>query len=57
MRGGENFDNQVCDPVMRLVVTRHDKATPLIFKGVVDRKSGVSAVTVMREVWGLLAIS
>ena len=53
MRGVESFTSQVCDPVIELVVTLRDKADPLTVKGMVDRKGGVAAVGVMREVWEL----
>ena len=50
MRGGESFAGQVRYPVTEIVVMRRDKPTPLTVKGMVDGKSGVAAVTVMREV-------
>ena len=53
MRGGESFADQVRNPVTKLVVTCRDKTAPFSVKGVADGKSGVAAVTVMREVWGL----
>ena len=57
VRGGESFSGRVCDPVMMIVVTRREKVAPLTVKGITDGKSGVTAVTVMREVWELYAIS
>ena len=56
VRGGEIFAGQVRDPVTDLVVTRRGKASLLVVKGMVDGKSGVAAVAVMREFWGLYAI-
>ena len=53
MRGGEIFAGQVRDPVTERVVTRRDKAAPITVKVRVYGKSGVAAVTVTREVWGL----
>ena len=53
MIGGERFSGQVPDSVREFVVTRNDKAAPLTVKGISDGKSGVAAVAVMREVWGL----
>ena len=53
MRGGKIFSVQVRDPVMELVVKRRDKAAPLIFKGIVYSKGGISVVTEVREFWGI----
>ena len=53
MRGGESLDRQIHDPVTELIVTRRDETTPLAIKGVANRESGVAAVTVFGEVWGL----
>ena len=53
VRRGERFSSQVRNPVIYFVVTRRDQAAPLAVKGMVDGESGVAAVSVMREVWGL----
>ena len=53
MKRGENFSDQVHDPVMELVVTRRGKSAPLTVKGTPDRKCGVAAVAVMKEVGGI----
>ena len=37
-------------------MTRRDKAAPLAVKGMAYGKSGVSAITVMGEVWGIYAV-
>ena len=53
MRGGEIFTGQVRDPITELVVTRCDKSATLTVKVMANGKGGVTAVTVMREVWGI----
>ena len=53
MRGDESFPSQVRDPVTELVVPHRDKATPITLKGMADRRGGVAAIAVMREVWGI----
>ena len=53
VRGGESFSGQVRDPVTELIVMRCDKVAPLTVKGISNRKCGVAAFTVMREVWGI----
>ena len=53
VRRSEIFSSQVRNPVTELVVTRCDKAAPLIVKGLAYGKGSVAAVAVMREVWGL----
>ena len=53
MRGGEIFYGQVRNPVAELVVTRREKVAPLTVKGMEDIKGSVSAVAVVREVWGI----
>ena len=57
MRGGEDLACQIRDPVTELIVTRCDKADPLAIKGVAYGESGIAAVTVFGEVWGLNAIA
>ena len=51
MRGGESFSGQVRNPITEIVLTLCDKTALLTVKGVSDRKGGVAAVTVVREVW------
>ena len=53
MRGVESFSGQVLDPVTELVVTHCDKANPLTVKGMADRKSGIAAIAVVTEFWGI----
>ena len=53
MRGGEGLERQIRDPVTDLIVTRRDKAAPLAIKGVAYGESGIAAVTVFGEVWGI----
>ena len=53
MRRGEIFSGQVRDPVTYLFVTRRDKAALLAVKGMADGESGVAAVAIMMEVWGV----
>ena len=57
VRGGESPACQIRNPVMDLIVTRRDKATPLAVEGVANGNFGVAAVTVFGEVWGLKAIA
>ena len=49
----EGFSGQVRDPVTKLVVVCSDKASPLALKGMAYGESGIAAVTVMGELWGL----
>ena len=53
MRGGESLARQIHDPVMELIVTRRDEATPLAIEGVANKELGIAAVAVFGEVWGL----
>ena len=53
MRGGNIFSGQVCYPILDLVMTRCDKATPLAIKAVTDGEFGVASVKVIGEVWGI----
>ena len=53
MSWGEIFARQVREPVTELIVTRCDKAALLAVKGMVDGESGVAAVAIMMEVWGV----
>ena len=53
MRGVESIVGQVHNPVMELIVTRHDKDALFTVKGMEDIKVCVAAVVVMREVWGI----
>ena len=53
----ESFSRQVHDPVTDLVVTRRDKAYPLAFEGMAYGESGVAAIALMGEVWGIYDIS
>ena len=53
MRGGECPARQIHDPVTEIIVTRRDEATPLAVEGVADQESGVAAVAVFGEVWGI----
>ena len=53
MRGDGGPDRQIRDPVTELIVTRCDKAAPLAVEGVAYGQSGIAAVAVFREVWGL----
>ena len=53
VRMSEGFVVQVRDPVVELVVTHRDKATPLAVKGMAYGEIGVAAVTLFGEVWGL----
>ena len=48
MRGGEWPARQIRDPVMELIVTRRDEATPLAVEGMTDGEPGVAAVAVFR---------
>ena len=57
MRGGEGLVRQIRDPVTELIMTRSDEATPLAIKGVAYEESGIAAVLVFGEVWGLEAIA
>ena len=50
VRGSEIFAGQVRNPVTELIFTRRENAAPLAVKGMVDGKTGVEAVAVMREV-------
>ena len=53
MRGGESLARQIRDPVTELIETRHEKAIPIAIDGVANRESGIEAVTVFGEVWGI----
>ena len=53
MRGSEIFYRQVHNPVAELVVTASENAVPLTVKVMEDIKGSVSAVAVVREVWGI----
>ena len=47
------FAYQVYNPIMELVVTRHEKAAPLAVEGMAYGKIGVAAVVVFGGVWGI----
>ena len=49
----EGFAGQVRDLITELVVTRRDKASPLVVKGMEYGEIGVADVSVFGEVWGL----
>ena len=53
VRGGESLTRQIRDPVTELIVTRRDEATPLAIDGVANIESGIAAVAVFGEVWGI----
>ena len=53
MRGSEIFYRQVHNPVAELVVTASENAVPLTVKVMEDIKGSVSAVAVVRYVWGI----
>ena len=57
VQGGEVFSFEVSNPITEIVVTSRDESFLLTTQGITDRKSGVSAITVGREVWGIYAIS
>ena len=49
----EVFSGQVRNPFTELVVTRHDKATPISVEGMAYGEIGVAVVAVFGEVLGL----
>ena len=49
----EGFSGQFRNPVTELVVMCRGKAYPLTIEGMVYGESGVAAVVVMGEVWGV----
>ena len=49
----EGFAGQVRDLITELVVTRRDKASPLVVKGMEYGEIGVADVSVFGGVWGL----
>ena len=53
VRGGESLARHIRNPVTELIVMCRDEAAPLAIKGVAYGKSGISAVAVFGEVWGL----
>ena len=53
MRGGEIFADQIRNPVNKIAMTHCDEATPFTFEGVLNRKVGIAAVTVMGDIWDL----
>ena len=53
VRGGEIPARQIRDPVTDLIVTRCDKDTPLAIESVSYRESGIAAIAVFGEVWGI----
>ena len=50
MRGGVGFVGQVCDPVLELIMTRREKASPIAVKVMANFKFGVTDITVFGEV-------
>ena len=53
VRGGESLTCKVGDPIMELIVTRHDEAALLAVQGVSDQKCCPTAVTLGWQVWWL----
>ena len=53
VRGGESFVGQIRNPVNKLAMTHRDEATPFSVEGVLNRKVGIAAVTVMGDIWDL----
>ena len=49
----EGFSGQFHNPVMKLMVTRRDKAAPLAVEGMAYGEIVVAAVAVFGEVWGI----
>ena len=47
MSRGETVSGQVCDPIMELVVTRCDKADPLVLKVMAYGENGIGSFTIM----------
>ena len=48
VHGGEGLSLKVCDPITELIVTRHDDASLLALKGVVDVKYLTTSITMVQ---------
>ena len=53
MRGDKLFFVQVCDPIMELIVTSHDKVALFIVQFVEYGEGDAKPITVGRGVWGV----
>ena len=53
VRRGECPARQIHDPVTELIVMRRDEAVTLEVEGLAYSESGIAAVTVLGEFWGL----
>ena len=57
MQGGEGLAFKVSNPNKELVVTSNYEAALLTIKGTTDRKLGVVAITMRRDVWGIYSVA
>ena len=57
LQGSEGFACEVSNPILELALMIFDQAALLTIQGKTDRKFGVAATTMGREVWWLYSIA